>query len=931
MSLFLICRPALVEGHRRLLQRFLAATALVLLVACGGGESASNLVPEVGQPAPALPAAPATAPTITSFSPTSVAAGGEVAIIGTNLDRVSSVRLGGVAAPGFTVRSATRIDVVVPSGALSGAIEVSGPNGAAQSGVPLTILQVVTVSRVEPTSVVAGGQLTLSGTQIDRIQRVSLGGVTLPPVGVATATSLRVTVPMGAPSGSLTVVDVNNVAQVLPQAITVLTPVSIAGFSPMAALVGGQVVVSGQGLDRVGAVLFSGTSTAANITARSTSALTVTVPVGAATGPITLQFGVGESLRSTASFSVIPRIEVDSAAVYTVSAAGDPVTLTGRGLDEVSGVLVGGSPATISGRSATQIVFPAPAGAACAAITLTSASQPNVAAGNLVVGSGCVNPVQISGIEFAQVQSQAANANYQRLNPGQETWVRAYVNAPTAGRPAPSVRLRGFNGTTTLGTLDMTGPTTLPQLPTGQTPSDSQRYSLTQTFRVQLPAAWVDPGLRVRVEVDPSNAVGAQTSQEATPVVGSATRLTVVIVPLVSGSNQPALPSQAQVLNELARTLPLARNEITVNFRAPYTLTSVTDGVDTSAEWSDTLSELEALRRREAPNALYYGLVRPMVSGGIAGIGYVNSQTSFSPSLSSLGWDSSRTSWGRTMVHELGHNFSRRHTDCGNTASADAAYPYAGGVMPPVPLFDSNTRTIVAPGAGSTRADVMGYCGGSWFSDYNYSFVQSFLEAQRGAGNIGLFEVAAAETPLLVISGTIEGSNARIDKVLPSRGRVPAPAETTHQVEVTTTDGRTIRVGVVATEVDHADPPAQHFTGVLPDPGRVARIAVLSGGRKIGERVAAMPKARAASASPRDTTPWANRSVNGASTVFTWNAALYPLATIEHVLPNGQRSVLALQAQGGQAQLGTAHLPAGGLFEIGLSDGLNVQTLTLPR
>ncbi|WP_291008769.1 IPT/TIG domain-containing protein [Hydrogenophaga sp.] len=934
MNLFLTWEPACAEGGKRLMQALVAASALVVLVACGGGgESAINLTPEVGQPGPALglPAAPATVPTITGFAPASVAAGSQVVITGTNLDRVTSVRLGGVNAPSITVRSATRIDVLVPSGALSGAIEVSGASGAAQSGTPLTILQVVTVSRVVPTSVVTGGELTLSGTQLDRIRRVTLGGVTLPPVGVANATSLRVAVPVGASSGNLTVVDVNDVAQVLPQAITVLTPVVIAGFSPSAALVGGQVFLSGQGLDRVSTVLFSGTSTAATITARSASALTVTVPVGAATGAITLQYGVGESLRSSAEFTVIPRIEVDSAAVFTVSAAGNPVTLTGRGLTEVSGVLVGGNPVNISGRSAIQIVFPAPAGVACAAIALTSSSQPGVAAGNLVVGSGCVNPVQISGIEFAQVQSQAANANYQRLNPGQETWVRAYVNAPTAGRLAPSVRLRGLNGTTTLGTLDMTGPATLPQVPTGQTPSDSQRYSLTHTFRVQLPTAWVDPGLRVRVEVDPSNALGAQTSQEATPVVGSATRLTVVIVPLVSGSNQPTLPSQAQVLNELARTLPLARNEITVNFRAPYTLTSVTDGVDTNDEWSNALFELDQLRRREAPNALYYGLVRPMVNAGIAGIGYVNSQTSRSPNLSSLGWDASRNSWSRTMVHELGHNFSRRHTACGNTASPDAAYPYANGAMPPVPLFDSNTRTIVAPGAGSTQADVMGYCSGSWFSDYNYSFVQGFLEAQRGAGNIGLFESAAAEISLLMISGSIEGNSARIDKVLPSRGQVPAVEETTHEVEVTTTDGRTVRVGVIATEVDHADPPAQHFTGVLPDPGRIAKIAVLSGGRAIGERNATLPKARAASASPRDNMPWANRSVTGASTLFTWNASLYPLATIEHVLPNSQRSVLALQARGGQAQLGTAHLPAGGVFEIGLSDGLNVQTLTLPR
>ncbi len=320
-----------------------------------------------------------------------------------------------------------------------------------------------------------------------------------------------------------------------------------------------------------------------------------------------------------------------------------------------------------------------------------------------------------------------------------------------------------------------------------------------------------------------------------------------------------------------------------------------------------------------------------MVSAGTAGIGYVNSVSSNSPFVSSLGWDASRASWARTMVHELGHNFSRRHTDCGNTSGADPDYPYSGGLMPPVPLYDSNTRSILAPGSGATRADVMGYCGGSWFSDHNYSFVQSFLETQRGRNNLGLFVSAAAEVPLLVINGTIEAGAASIARVLPSRGEPPPVEAGTHTLEVTTTDGRTIRVAVKATEVDHADPPALHFTGTLPDPGRIARIAVLQGGRAIGERRAAPVKAQAASASPRDATPWASRSVTGAQTTFTWNAALYPMATIEHVQASGQRSVLALQARGGQATLATGHLPAGGVFNLGLSDGLNVQMLTLQR
>lgn len=367
-----------------------------------------------------------------------------------------------------------------------------------------------------------------------------------------------------------------------------------------------------------------------------------------------------------------------------------------------------------------------------------------------------------------------------------------------------------------------------------------------------------------------------------------------------------------------------------MQFRAPYPLTSVTDGVDTSAEWGSALSELDQLRRREAPTTLYYGLVRPMVGAGTAGIGYVNSTTSRSPNLSSLGWDASRSSWFRIMIHELGHNFSRGHTACGTTPT-DPTYPYANGAMPPVPLFDSNTRNIVAPGTGVTASDVMGYCGGGWFSDHNYRAVQGFLEAQRGMGNVGRFTIAAAAQPLLVVNGSITEGSARIDRVAPGRGELPPVEDSPYELVVTTTDGGTVRVRVAATEVDHADPPTQHFTGVIPDPGSIARIALLRDGRTLGERSAAPVRAQAAGAPAPDVTPWAQRRVDGSRTSFTWNAARYPLATIEHVQSNGQRSVLALQAQGGQASFDTAHLPAGGVFEIGLSDGLNVLTLTLQR
>jgi trimeric autotransporter adhesin len=528
------------------------------------------------------------------------------------------------------------------------------------------------------------------------------------------------------------------------------------------------------------------------------------------------------------------------------------------------------------------------------------------------------------------VLSQTAGSTYQRLNPGQETWVRAYVTSPNANQAAPAVRVLGYADSTALGEVAMTGPATLPQLAAGASPTNTQRYDITQTFRAQLPADWVASNLRVRVEVDPRNAAGLYTQQEATPAVGSATRLQVVVVPLVSGSNSPQMPTAAQVQTELARALPVAREQITVTLRAPYTLTSVTNGVDTDDDWRNALSELDQLREREAPTKLHYGMVRPMVNAGTSGIGYVNPVNDTRPNLSSLGWDASRNSWPRTMLHELGHNFSREHAPCGGVNDADPAYPYNGGALGSAPLFDSGTDTIVAPGTGTNQYDVMGYCGGRWFSDFNFSFVQQFLEFQRSQGRLSVDAAAlnkSAQEPtlLLVVAGTIDHNGARIDSVLADTG-VPQTLESgSHTLELRTLSGHSVRVPVSAKRIDHAKDGALHFSARIAHPGALAQLRVLRSGVSLSERGSTVPQKTTADAAPQAQL----REAQG-SAQLQWSTATHAQATLTHV-KDGQRTLLALKLVGGNAQVDTRALPEGGVFEVGLSDGLNTHTLVLPR
>src|SRR5262249_41465807 len=160
-------------------------------------------------------------------------------------------------------------------------------------------------------------------------------------------------------------------------------------------------------------------------------------------------------------------------------AAGGSVTIPGTGLASVTAVTVGSSAASITALSDTQIVFAVPPGVNCGPITLISSAQPSVAAGSLVVGAGCT--LRSAGVEFAQVLAQTASDPFERLVPGKELLVRAYLVAETAGNVAPSVRLTGSVRGTPLGSVLMSGPATVPVVTLDATLPDSLRYDETRT------------------------------------------------------------------------------------------------------------------------------------------------------------------------------------------------------------------------------------------------------------------------------------------------------------------------------------------------------------------------------------------------------------------------------------------------------------------
>ncbi|MBL8342934.1 MAG: IPT/TIG domain-containing protein [Rubrivivax sp.] len=931
-----------------------AVVAALALAACGGGNSGT---PTAAGNGPAAPAAPAPQPAlvVNGFSPASGPAGTAVSVTGTGLDGVTGATVGNAPA-NFSKISATQLSVTVPIGAASGRISVMAGGRTAASGSDFVVaaapapppspVPVPAVTAVSPATVIAGlGRLTLTGSALDQVAGARLAGTALT-IASQSATSLVLDVPGSqavSAAATLSLTDRAGTARNAAQPVTVLAALAVTGFTPGTVARGQALTINGRGLDRASAVRFGGNASAAVASRSGTTAITAVVPATALNGAVTVVGStvgaVTEQGVSATSLTVLEPIVV-TPQVHNVAAAGAAVTVSGTGLVQVSTVLVGAAGATITAQNATTLTFSVPAGVSCGAITLRAAGLPDVPAGSVVVGAGCA--VRAAAVEFAQLMSQPAGDTYQRLSAGRETWVRAYVTAAAAGTPAPAVRAIGTSGGGQfLGTLNLAGPATLPVLAPAAAVTATMRYDEATSFNAELPAAWVQPGLRLRIEVGDAAAPVATT--EAAPLVVASGGLRVVVVPLVSGANSPTLPSAAEVLAELQRKLPIPAGEISVRVRAPYTLTSVTGGVTESAQWSAALSELERLRDTEAPNDLYYGMVRPMVSAGIAGIGYVNSIGSRSPGLSSLGWDATRTSWRRTMIHEFGHNLSRQHAPCGSVSGADSSYPYANGALGPTPLYDVLANDVLSP-AGQN--DIMGYCNGTWFSDYNLNGVMRFLEARPQA----LKDVAAkpgSDADLLVVAGTVDASGrvelapvrtARAD----GRPEAPAAAEGKYLLRIVMEDGRILERRFDLTALDHA-PGEGHFLLRLPHPGgRVATLEVQGERRVMAARAARKTTpAGSVTGAPAGPTvgplaaagPWAEVARQGDALVLQWDAEAKPHATLTLVVA-GQRHVLAMDAGGGRWRIAAEtlrELPAGGEFEVSLSDGVESVLLVVPR
>ena len=246
-------------------------------------------------------------PSVTGFTPTSGPPGTSVTITGTGFTGVSDVAFNGTSVPSgdYTVDSATQITAKVPSGASTGKISVTTPNGTGQSASDFTVTVPPTITGFSPTSGWPGVSVTITGTNFTGATDVAFNGTSVGAgnYSVDSNTQITAVVPSGATTGKITVTTPVDIATSVDDFTVTPEPIpTITSFSPTAGPVGTSVTINGSAFTGTAAVAF-GTTAAATFSVDSDTRITATVPSGALTGPITVTNPTGPG-TSTGIFTV---------------------------------------------------------------------------------------------------------------------------------------------------------------------------------------------------------------------------------------------------------------------------------------------------------------------------------------------------------------------------------------------------------------------------------------------------------------------------------------------------------------------------------------------------------------------------------------------------------------------------------------------------
>jgi hypothetical protein len=220
-------------------------------------------------------------PTITSFNPTAGPVGTPVDIQGTNFTGATSVKFNGTPDTSYVVNSSSDISAHVPTGATSGFITVTTPNGTGTSSTQFAVQSASgpTVTSFTPQSGPVGTNVSITGTGFTGATQVTFNGTQAVNFTVNSDTSMNANVPGGATTGPIAVTNGNGTGQSSTN-FTVTTSgggaPTITGFTPTQGFQGTVVTITGTNF--TGATSVKLGTTPATFTVVSSTTIKATTP-----------------------------------------------------------------------------------------------------------------------------------------------------------------------------------------------------------------------------------------------------------------------------------------------------------------------------------------------------------------------------------------------------------------------------------------------------------------------------------------------------------------------------------------------------------------------------------------------------------------------------------------------------------------------------
>ncbi|MBA3346778.1 MAG: hypothetical protein H0T44_15995, partial [Gemmatimonadales bacterium] len=495
---------------------------------------------------------------------------------------------------------------------------------------------------------------------------------------------------------------------------------------------------------------------------------------------------------------------------------------------------------------------------------------------------------------------------------GRDAYLRVFVLSNEASSATPEVRVRVYVRGDLRSTL---------RVPArgSSAPTSKDESRLGSSWNVRIPGSLVGPGLSVLADVDPENTIAERNEADndfpasGTPqavVVRTAPALGVRFVPVRQRANDlqgdVSAANKSRFLESARRMFPLPGSESDVHAVYTTTTSDPLQADDGNGAWFTVLNEIDALRVAEGTSRNYYGVVRIGYPSGLSGMGYLGLPTA-------IGYDD-ELDRSRVMAHELGHNWDREHSPCGNPGGVDSRYPYPGGLIGVYGL-DVPSEELKAPSV----PDIMGYCRDPWISDYTYRAVLDY----RGAGSAAS-AMAAREQLCLLVWGRIVDGRPVLEPAFEVVTRPTLPKETgPYSVEGLTDDGARL-FGFTFDAAEVADDPrrTRHFAFAVPlSQGDAARLGSLRLTAPGAQAAAVRPRVAQPSGAAAPDSIVARRIAGGVA--LQWNASAHPMIMVRDAATG---EVLSF-ARGGTAQVATGS----GEVDLVVSDRVRSRHMRVAR